>query len=176
MSILRRYTQLILIGFTLMPISFWGLGINIPTVKAQSINQAVIFDPPSNIRLSPNGNVLCSIKVVTSINIYGSKNEWYITDICGQMGYIHQSQIRFQSNSQGTSESVFCEVINIKTGQLALRFTPNGESRAGLNNGNIVQFLSQQNTWYKVKVIKGPNNQVNGLEGWVNSNYLSCYN
>lgn len=71
---------------------------------------------------------------------------------------------------------VFCDVINIKTGQLALRFTPGGKSRAGLNNGNVVKWLRDGNSpWVYVRVLQGPNRRVNGLTGWVNSDYLSCY-
>ncbi len=71
---------------------------------------------------------------------------------------------------------VFCDVINIKTGQLALRFTPGGKARAGLNNDNVVKWLKEGDSpWVYVRVIQGPNRRVNGLTGWVNSNYLSCY-
>ena len=71
---------------------------------------------------------------------------------------------------------VFCDVINIRTGQLALRFTPGGKSRAGLNNGNVVKWLRDGNSpWVYVRVLQGPNRRVNGLTGWVNSDYLSCY-
>jgi len=73
------------------------------------------------------------------------------------------------------SPQVFCNVINIETGQLALRFSPDGESRAGLNNGNMVKWLREANSpWVFVRVVDGPSG-VNGLEGWVNSNYLSCW-
>jgi hypothetical protein len=71
--------------------------------------------------------------------------------------------------------ATFCSVINIQTGQLALRFSPNGKSRAGLDNENTMVLLKQEGIWAYVRVIKGPNSRVDGLEGWVNSNYLSCY-
>ncbi|WP_190241089.1 hypothetical protein [Nostoc sp. 'Peltigera membranacea cyanobiont' 210A] len=67
-----------------------------------------------------------------------------------------------------------CDVVNIKSGQLALRDSPNGQSRAGLNNGNNVLLKEQEGIWAYVSVIQGPNTRVNGLEGWVNSNYLHC--
>lgn len=74
------------------------------------------------------------------------------------------------------AQQQICSVVNIKTGQLALRFTPNGKSRAGLNNGNTVKWLRQgSGAWVYVRVLEGPNSAVKGLEGWVNSNYLSCY-
>jgi WD40 repeat protein len=82
-------------------------------------------------------------------------------------------------NTQATktliAQQVTCGVVNIRTGQLALRFTPNGESRAGLDNGNTVALLRRDSApWVYVRVINGLNSRVNGLEGWVNSNYLSC--
>jgi hypothetical protein len=69
-----------------------------------------------------------------------------------------------------------CDVVNIESGQLALRFTPNGTAKAGLNNGDQVILRKQQSIWAYVTVINGPNKKVDGLEGWVNSNYLSCNN
>jgi hypothetical protein len=59
------------------------------------VGTATVFAPPSNVRLAPNGKILCSVKRVTTINIYGATGEWYYTDACGEMGLIHTSQIRF---------------------------------------------------------------------------------
>ena len=56
---------------------------------------AIVFDPPSNVRTSPNGEILCSIQKRTTINIYGSSGSWYNTDACGTMGVISKDQIRF---------------------------------------------------------------------------------
>ena len=141
---------------------------------AQSSRKALVYDPPSNVRAYPNGQIICSVRSASSINIYGYNNGWYKTDYCGQ-GYIHQSQVQIQPQTQAKHSKSFCDVINISQGQLALRFTPGGESRAGLNNGNTVRPLQQQGMWSYVRVFDGPSSQVNGLEGWVNSNYLTCY-
>lgn len=86
---------------------------------------------------------------------------------------------RSTPDTAGTAQTkqepfVRCRVVGIRTGQLALRFSPNGESRAGLNNGNIVDAYQQQGIWFYVRVVSGPNSRVTGLEGWVNSSYLSC--
>ncbi|MEH1936745.1 MAG: hypothetical protein V7L14_24190 [Nostoc sp.] len=67
-----------------------------------------------------------------------------------------------------------CDVVNIKSGQLALRDSPNGRTRAGLDNGNNVLLKEQEGIWAYVSVIQGTNIRVNGLSGWVNSNYLRC--
>ncbi|OLP19966.1 hypothetical protein BST81_02505 [Leptolyngbya sp. 'hensonii'] len=58
-------------------------------------NAAFVFDPPSNVRNSPNGTVLCTINSPTTINIYGSAGPWYYTDVCGSIGVIHSSQLKF---------------------------------------------------------------------------------
>lgn len=69
-----------------------------------------------------------------------------------------------------------CSVTNIKTGQLAVRKNPDGQSIAGLDNDNVVQYLEGEKPWFYIRVISGPNSQVNGKEGWVNANYLNCQN
>lgn len=60
---------------------------------------AVVFDPPSNVRSSPNGKVLCQISDIRSIKIYDvthdSTGDWYQTDACEKTGFIHSSQIKF---------------------------------------------------------------------------------
>jgi hypothetical protein len=63
--------------------------------SSPATSTAVVFDPPSNVRVSPNGGVLCAVRQRTSINLYGSTGDWYYTDACGEMGVIHSSQIRF---------------------------------------------------------------------------------
>jgi hypothetical protein len=56
---------------------------------------AIVFNPPSNVRVSPNGAIICSVKRRTTINICGSVGSWYKTDACGTMGVISAGQIRF---------------------------------------------------------------------------------
>jgi len=142
-------------------------------ISAQN-NQAVIFAPPSNVRATPNGQVICSIKVVTTINTYGYKNGWYVTDVCGRNGYIHESQIRWQNANRSGNNPNRCYVSNLKQGQLAVRKSPGGAAIAGLDNGNIVQYIRGKIPWYYVHVLDGPNRLVNGVTGWVNANYLNC--
>jgi hypothetical protein len=63
--------------------------------SSSSSRKAFVFDPPSNVRTSPNGSILCSVRTQTTINVYDSVNSWYYTDVCGRSGVIHSSQIRF---------------------------------------------------------------------------------
>ncbi|MDB9312092.1 hypothetical protein PN462_03185 [Spirulina sp. CS-785/01] len=75
-----------------------------------------------------------------------------------------------------------CRVSGLQQGRLAVRPEPGGEPFAGLDNGNIVEamigtgkFIHHNNIlWYYVRVVQGPNSQVNGREGWVNADYLTC--
>lgn len=61
-------------------------------------NEELVFipDPPSNIRLSESGAVICSvkesgkfIKIIKSIG----QNGWLVTNYCGREGFIHTSQV-----------------------------------------------------------------------------------
>lgn len=63
--------------------------------STSSAGAATVFDPPSNVRSSPNGEILCSVRNVQTIDLYGSTGSWYYTDICGEMGVIDASQLRF---------------------------------------------------------------------------------
>jgi SH3-like domain-containing protein len=145
--------------------------VSVP-VLAQSA--AYIFAPPSNIRNVPEGEIICTINNRVTINVYERSGQWYYTDYCGG-GYIHQSQIRFQGANPNQSPTSRARVVGLKQGQLALRDYPNGNSLAGLNNGNVVEILEQQANWAYVRVISGPNAQINGREGWVNSYYLALF-
>ncbi|MEL7224488.1 MAG: hypothetical protein AAGL17_06415 [Cyanobacteria bacterium J06576_12] len=63
--------------------------------RPASTQTALVYDPSSNVRATPNGQILCSIDTRAYINIYGSRGDWYRTDACGEPGVIHISQIQF---------------------------------------------------------------------------------
>jgi len=66
--------------------------------KSSANEFAIVFDPPSNVRVAPSAKsgALCSVSEKNSIHILGSEGNWYKTDICGgRVGYIHRSQIKF---------------------------------------------------------------------------------
>ncbi|MBE9032094.1 hypothetical protein IQ266_20355 [filamentous cyanobacterium LEGE 11480] len=62
-------------------------------------DEVQVFDPPSNVRRSPNGAVICAVRQKQFIKISGytstSKGTWYKTNACGEAGWIHVSQVRF---------------------------------------------------------------------------------
>jgi serine/threonine protein kinase, bacterial len=65
------------------------------TRAASSGSNATVFDPPSNVRVVPNGEILCTIRESRTIQTYGISGSWYKTDACGKVGFIHADQLRF---------------------------------------------------------------------------------
>jgi Helicobacter pylori protein of unknown function (DUF874) len=61
-----------------------------------------IHNPPSNIRVAPDGKILCTINKKTKIKLRGTSNvkdktgEWLYTDVCGKIGFIHSSQVQME--------------------------------------------------------------------------------
>ncbi len=86
------------------------LGLNIPLISEGNLSnsclespsktkmEVTVNEPPSNVRNEPNGNILCEVKQVTTIDTFGKcspNSDWYYTDICsGTMGLIHSTQIK----------------------------------------------------------------------------------
>lgn len=73
-----------------------------PSVQNPNSRTAYITDPPSNIRATPNGTIICVARTRgTVVNILGStgvtdnNGTWYYTDYCGKQGVIHSTQIKF---------------------------------------------------------------------------------
>lgn len=73
---------------------------NIFTIETVKTLKAVIPDPPSNIRKTPDGDILCTISepghtiTINENPEEDSKGEpWFKTNECGSQGYIHHSQI-----------------------------------------------------------------------------------
>ena len=135
------------------------------------------------VRSTPNGNSRAGLDNGDTVALLrrGSAPWVYVRVLAGPNARVNGLEGWVNSNylscsggdNQNTSKA--CSVVGIESGQLALRFTPNGRSKAGLNNGNQVRPIrAGQEPWLYVRVIQGPNRSVNGLEGWVNSNYLAC--
>lgn len=67
--------------------------------SSELVDTFMITDPPTNIRDSPNGKVLCVAKKQELIKSFGStgitdnNGEWFYTNYCGKMGVIHSSQV-----------------------------------------------------------------------------------
>ncbi len=131
-------------------------------VRASTVVEAdaLVIDPPSNVRATPNGRVMCQVKQRKVIQVFhwslmtgeGSpSNGWYSTNACGQDngGWIHYSQIKLLEDwrSQGIRPArVIAPPSNI-------RESPNGRVICQVKRRNeqiSVITDSQQGKWYSV--------------------------
>ncbi|AFZ16406.1 hypothetical protein Mic7113_0488 [Allocoleopsis franciscana PCC 7113] len=199
MNMLKNLTQS-LITIPLISLSVVGLNVtlvssattvmpkpNQPTARliSQTVTCRVVNIQTGQlaVRFSPNGKSKAGLNNGNSVTLLreGSAPWAYVRvmngpnrAVNGLEGWVNSDYLSCGETSE--NPQVSCDVVNIQSGQLAVRFSPNGRSKAGLNNGNTVRWIKDGSApWVYVRVINGPNRQVNGIEGWVNSNYLSCY-
>jgi hypothetical protein len=73
-----------------------------PPPAQDNFRTAYIIDPPSNVRATPNGRIICVIRGLnTPIRIIGytgvrdGNGAWYYTNACGGRGVIHSTQFRY---------------------------------------------------------------------------------
>lgn len=65
------------------------------------ISRVKVLDPPTNIRATPNGDIVCQVRQPQMIEVYNDPvrerdgDQWYPTQVCGEQrwGLIHESQI-----------------------------------------------------------------------------------
>jgi RNase P/RNase MRP subunit p29 len=120
-----------------------------------------------------NGNTVALLRQGSAPWVYVRVLQGPNRAVNGVEGWVNSNYL--ECGQASANSPVTCNVTNIQTGQLALRFTPNGRSRAGLDNGNTVTLLKEGSSpWVYVRVLQGPNRAINGVEGWVNSDYLDC--
>lgn len=55
-----------------------------------------VIDPPSNVRATPNGRIICTVPTRMDIRVYDAVGSWYRTNACGPIGFIHSSQFQFR--------------------------------------------------------------------------------
>lgn len=74
---------------------------------------------------------------------------------------------------------IFCNVQDLQSGQLAVRFEADGDAFAGLDNGDVVEIVDLDTPydalWYYIRIIDSNDPGIEGREGYVNSNYLGCW-
>lgn len=144
-------------------------------VNIQSGQLAVRSSPNGRSKAGlNNGNTVSLLRQASAPWVYVRVINGPNRAVNGLEGWVNSDYLSCGETSE--NPQVSCDVVNIQSGQLSVRFSPNGRSKAGLNNGNTVRWIKDGSApWVYVRVINGPNRQVNGMEGWVNSNYLSCY-
>ena len=119
-------------------------------------HQAVVFKPPSNVKVAPTfstNNILCSVRSRSIINIYESTGEWFKTNVCGQIGYIHRSQIKtnldFNFYSQKPVNISRVGVAMVIEPPSNIRYTPNGNIICSVNDNRHINIYNLVGEWYK---------------------------
>ncbi|MCW6036268.1 hypothetical protein K4A83_08280 [Spirulina subsalsa FACHB-351] len=99
--------QKIIKSISFLTIVFGSIVAQVSPTQAAVGASAYVYDPPSNIRQVPNGNVICQVRQRKEIFLLarafyqGRFNGWYLTDACSPAdkpgtvwGVIHGSQFR----------------------------------------------------------------------------------
>lgn len=132
------------------------------SVQASTVVEAdsLVIDPPSNVRIAPNGRVSCQVRQRKIIQVFqwslmtgeGSPSDgWYSTNACGEnkKGWIHDSQIKIleEWHSRGSRTGIVTDPPS------NIRAKPNGEIVCQVRNGNEVIDVNTDNrigNWYWV--------------------------
>jgi hypothetical protein len=118
-----------------------------PTPSPQPIafNQsATVIDPPSNVRAQPNGEILCSLTEQTEVQLSGQQGDWYRTDICGPIGFIHRSQVKL--STPGVQDGGVAQVIDPPSN---VRKQPNGTVLCQIPTTAMIRLSNRQGDWYQ---------------------------
>lgn len=114
-------------------------------------NIGIVYDPISNIRLNPDGKIICKVKKIAAMTVFPFNNEWYSTDYCGAKGVIHQSQIILISNSKlderspnkgGSKAIVYDPISNV-------RYSPKGKVICRIKDVTEINIFQYNQEWYK---------------------------
>lgn len=111
-------------------------------IFSSSLNAAtaVVYDPVSNVRKTPNGKIICKVRRIEKINLSSSSNNgWYETDICGESGVIHRTQIVFMSGKD--IGIVYDPVSNI-------REAPNGKILCKVKKISAMKVSAYDSEWF----------------------------
>ncbi|KYC40562.1 hypothetical protein WA1_25935 [Scytonema hofmannii PCC 7110] len=171
-----------LFSFNFVPTALAGTGNKKIIAQQTSCTVTNLQTGQLALRLQPNGKSKAGLNNSNSVQLLRTGGEPWVyvrviqgpnSKVNGLEGWVNSNYLICGEDTASSQDS--CKVINITQGQLALRATPNGKSKAGLNNGNVVKWVRWgSEPWVYVRVVNGSNTKVSGLEGWVNSDYLSC--
>jgi serine/threonine protein kinase len=113
----------------------------VPAGDREGVQTVTVIDPPSNVRTAPNGSIVCAIPTVADITVFNPNGDWYQTDACGTVGYIHRSQIQFANAASGQLVTVIDPPSNI-------RVQPNGAILCSISSVQSIRVSSASEDWY----------------------------
>lgn len=113
-----------------------------PNISSEGV--AFVIDPPSNIRVVPNGEILCAVPSPQTIPILAAQGDWYPTSYCGELGVIHRSQLSFN----GQQAWVIDPPSNVRS-------QPNGDILCAVAQASQIETYGQTNGWYRTNICAG---------------------
>lgn len=118
--------------------------------SASAAGEALVFDPVSNVRASPNGSILCKIENVKKIEILRYDDNWFSTNACGKMGVIHKSQLKFTDvKIDGSEKRVTLKVATVFDPVSNVRDSPNGKLLCKIEEVKNIRVSKYNNEWFK---------------------------
>ena len=130
------------------------------TDKAAAVSGTVALAEVLNVRSSPWGDILGTIKKGTKVSIVGSSGDWYKISYNGKTGYIHSSYVL----KEGEKAKPFPGSGYVNTTALNVRRVPSGDILAQLKKGDKINILGVAGDWYKISW--------NGNEAFVAKRYI----
>ena len=126
-----------------------------------------------NVRTSPWGKVIGSLRTNNKVNITGSSGDWYKISYKGRTAYIHKNYVSTnklsagktpvkKSKSSGSSSSYGTVKVS---GTLNVRTGPWKSVIGSLRNGNRVKITGSSGDWYKISY--------KGRTAYIHKNYVS---
>jgi hypothetical protein len=120
--------------------------------SARADDFGIVFDPPSNVRASPDlsSAIQCTVTVKNrTIKTYSTNGPWFETDACGQRGWIHTTQIHTYTQAR------------VKTAQASVRKTTSTSAVVLCKADGGVRVTKHQGNWFATDYCGGL--------GWINA-------
>ncbi|MCD7032984.1 SH3 domain-containing protein [Metabacillus sp. GX 13764] len=101
-----------------------------------------------------------------TVQVTGSRGDWYSISYKGGTGWIHSDYIDFtsvkaaSSKANGRTGTVSASSLNVRDSASA-----NGKSAGTISQGTTVSVLEESGSWYKISFS-------GGLTGWVSAEYI----
>ena len=132
------------------------INVSIDPPDFSAVGSALVIDPPSNVRSQPNGPIICAVKDVQTIQIGVSQGDWYLTNYCGDLGFIHMSQLNFRTQT--------ALVIDPPSN---VRSQPNGPLICAVPQQMPIQVFNPEGDWYRTNFCQS------GSIGFIHRSQLS---
>ena len=134
-------------------------------LKSGPSNKVKMLTNNMNLRQEANtkSSVLQVVKKGESVNLIEEGSDWSKVSYNGKIGYI---STRFLTNKPANASTSQPGKLRVVANNLSIRKSANSfsEKLLDLNKGDIVEFISSSDGWYKVSF--------NGYLGYVSSYYL----